>query len=65
MPIFIISRSVENKEPVIISRREIMQAYKDLIKYYDTAPVNNNTLAVKQSLIYILEEYDNEKIPGV
>lgn len=39
---------------VLITRAEILKAYADLLKYYETQGENINTKAVKQALTEIL-----------
>ena len=39
---------------VLITRAEILKAYADLLKYYETQDENINTKAVKQALTKIL-----------
>ena len=41
-------------KPVTISRNEILNAFKDLLTYYERQEQNNNTAAVKAALIEII-----------
>ena len=43
---------------VFVSRSEILNAYMDLLRYYETAEETSNTKAVKNTLKEILN-YDN------
>lgn len=44
---------------VIIERAEIMKAFRDLLKYYETQEDNINTKAVKQALKGVLNHEEN------
>ena len=54
-----------NKTPVIIARFEVLAALDDLLRYYENAAENINTIAAKQALKEILKNevnnYDYDK----